>query len=79
MLALFLGTLGVHKFYLGYNAQGGIMLGCYILSWILTIVVVGLLGVMAIGIIAFIEAIIYFTKSEEDFNRIYVQGRRPWF
>ncbi len=35
------------------------------------------------GLIAFvvgiIEGVIYITKSDEDFDRIYVQGNQPWF
>ena len=34
---------------------------------------------MAIGIIVLIEAILYLVKGEEEFNRIYVEGNRPWF
>jgi len=34
---------------------------------------------MAIGLVTFIEAIIYLTKSPEEFDQIYVQNRRPWF
>ena len=40
-----------------------------------------LLGVpsMIIGLIAFIEFIIYLTKTDEDFEQTYVVGRKPWF
>lgn len=74
LFAFFLGGFGAHKFYLGYTKQGVIMLVLFILGFIL-------LGIptMVIGIIAFIEFIIYLTKSDEDFERIYVQGRKPWF
>ena len=79
LLALFLGAWGVHKFYLGYNTEGAIMLGATIVSFVLTIVLIGIFGLMAIGGIALVEAIIYLTKTEEEFQQIYVQGRRPWF
>ena len=74
LLALFLGTLGIHKFYLGRNKEGIIMLLCFVLGFIL-------LGIPSaiIGIIAFIEAIIYFIRSEADFQRLYVEGAKAWF
>lgn len=74
ILALFLGAFGVHKFYLGYKKQGLIMLLVCIFGFIL-------LGIpsMIIGIIAFIEFIIYLCKSDEDFDRIYVDGKKGWF
>jgi TM2 domain-containing membrane protein YozV len=79
LLALFFGYLGVHKFYLGYNTEGVILLVGTILSWILLIVIIGLFGLLAIGVICFIEAIIYLTKSPADFQATYVDGRNPWF
>ena len=79
LLALFLGGLGVHKFYLGYKNEGIILLVGTIVSWVLTFVLIGILPLMAIGIIVLIEAILYLVKGEEEFNRIYVEGNRPWF
>lgn len=32
---------------------------------------------MIIGLIAFIEFIIYLTKSDEEFHKIYIQGKSP--
>ncbi|WP_166360971.1 TM2 domain-containing protein [Pseudomonas akapageensis] len=74
LLALFLGAFGAHKFFLGYNKQGIIMFLLFIFGFIL-------LGVpsMIIGIIAFVEFIIYLTKSDEDFEKIYVNSAKPWF
>lgn len=79
LLALFLGGLGVHKFYLGYNQEGVILLVGTIVSWVLMIVIIGFLGLMAIGIICLIEAIVYLTKSQDEFTRIYVENKKPWF
>ena len=79
LLALFLGGFGVHRFYLGYNNEGIILLVGTIISWVLMIIVIGLLGLMAIGIICLIEAVIYLTKSPEEFRATYVEGRKPWF
>ncbi len=74
LFAFFLGSLGIHKFYLGYKKQGLIMLIVFLLGFIL----LGLPSII-IGIIAFIEFIIYLTKSEEDFERIYVENKKAWF
>ncbi len=73
LLALFLGTLGIHKFYLGYTKAGVIML---LVSLIGSLV---LIGPAVMGIIALIEAITYLTKSDEQFYLTYVVGERPWF
>lgn len=74
LLAFFLGAFGAHKFYLGYQKQGIIMLLVFIFGWIL-------LGIpsLIIGVIAFVEFIIYLTKSDEEFEQIYVTGQKPWF
>ena len=71
VLAILLGTLGVHKFYLGYSKEGIIML-------LVTLLTFGIgAGVMAI--IGLIEGIIYLVKTDEDFYYTYVLGNKPWF
>ncbi|MFX0541333.1 TM2 domain-containing protein [Roseovarius sp. S4756] len=74
LLAIFLGGLGIHKFYLGKKNAGIIMLvislGGVILLFIPTFI---------IGVIAFIEGIIYLVKSEDDFKRDYIDGNKAWF
>ena len=79
LLALFLGTLGIHKFYLGYTKEGVILLVGTILSYLFTLILIGLIPLMIIGVVCLIEAILYLTKSEAEFNAIYVQGHKPWF
>lgn len=74
LLAIFLGGFGVHKFYLGYNGAGMVMLACTLLGWILFFVPTGI-----VGMIALIEAVIYLTRSDEEFHQRYEIGRRPWF
>ena len=71
LLAIFLGTLGIHKFYLGYSTQGIIML-------LVSLLTLGI-GAIVMGIIALVEGIIYLTKSDADFYAIYVEGRKAWF
>jgi TM2 domain-containing membrane protein YozV len=68
---ILLGALGIHKFILGYTTQGIIML-------LVTVLTLGLAGFVT-GIIGLIEGIIYLTKSDEDFSRIYVQNKKGWF
>jgi TM2 domain-containing membrane protein YozV len=79
LLALFLGGLGIHKFYLGYTSEGVILLVASFLSWVTLIIGIGFIGLMVIGVICLVEAIIYLTKSPEEFQSIYVDRRKPWF
>tara|TARA_B110000467_G_C18290269_1_gene464331 strand:+ start:753 stop:1196 length:444 start_codon:yes stop_codon:yes gene_type:complete len=74
LFAFFLGAFGAHKFYLGYTKQGIIMLLVFLFGFIL-------LGIpsVVIGVIAFIEFILYLVKSDEEFEQIYVVGKKPWF
>lgn len=75
LLAIFLGFLGVHKFYLGYNTQGFIMLAISVIGGPLLF---GLpFGVM--WVIAIIEGAVYLTKNQTEFERIYVYNKREWF
>ncbi len=81
LLGIFLGGLGVHKFILGYNSEGFIHLGGWFVGTVLTVITCGLAVPLAMipGVIGLIEGIIYLTKSDDDFVRIYVRGRKPWF
>ena len=45
---------------------------------LLTLLTCGL-GAVVTGIVGLIEGIIYLTKSNEEFNAIYVQNKRGWF
>ena len=76
-----LGSLGVHKFILGYSGTGGIMLGVTLGCLVLGFMTCGItwLGITAMHIIGLIEGIVYLTKSDEEFVRIYVDGRKEWF
>ena len=79
ILAIILGGLGIHKFILGYNKEGFILLGVSIVSYILVCVGIGLLFVWIPSIIGLIEGIIYLTKSDEEFYNTYQVGKKPWF
>jgi len=75
LLGIFLGSLGIHKFYLGYTSPGVIMLLVSLVGGAITCGVAT--GVMSI--IGLIEGIVYLVKSDADFHRIYVEGRKGWF
>ena len=79
LLAFFLGGLGAHKFYLGHPGLGIAYLAAAVIGAITSLFVVGFIILMALGVICLVEAIIYFTKSDEDFQRIYVQERKAFF
>ncbi|WP_460194239.1 TM2 domain-containing protein [Thermosynechococcus sp. FA-CM-4201] len=68
---ILLGALGIHKFVLGYNTEGLIML-------LVSLLTCGLVAPV-MGIIGLIEGIIYLTKSDEEFYRTYVAGKKGWF
>lgn len=57
LLALFLGGIGIHKFYLEENKQGVLYL---IFIWT---------GIPSI--LAFFNAVYYFTMSNQDFDKLY--------
>ena len=69
--AILLNCLGVHKFILGYNTEGLIML----LGSLLTC------GIAApvFAVIGLVEGIIYLTKSDDDFVETYVKNKKGWF
>ncbi len=71
LLAIFVGSLGIHKFYLGYNREGIIML-------VISVATCGA-GAAVMSIIGLVEGIIYLTNSEEDFQYTYVDGYKGWF
>jgi TM2 domain-containing membrane protein YozV len=78
---IILGTWGVHKFILGYNNAGFVMLGISLGLLFLGILSCGITLPLlaAMHIIGFIEGILYLTKSDEEFVRVYVDGRKEWF
>ncbi|MGH2613577.1 MAG: NINE protein [Rhabdochlamydiaceae bacterium] len=65
LLALLLGELGIHKFYLGKAGQGIIILILELLFWWTVIVPI------IIWFCVFIEAIMLFATSDEAFDKQY--------
>lgn len=79
ILAIFVGWAGIHKFILGYQKEGIILLVVSIIGFVLTCVGIGVFLVWATGLIGLIEGIIYLTKSDEEFYNTYQAGKKPWF
>ena len=75
VLAILLGSLGIHKFVLGYNTAGIIML---VVTLVVGTITCGF-GWGVMGIIGLIEGIIYLTKSDAEFYHTYVAQKREWF
>lgn len=71
LLGIFLGSLGIHKFYLGYTKAG-------VITLLVSLLTLGI-GAVVMEIIGIIEGIIYLTKSDEDFYNTYVVGEKQWF
>ena len=65
------GWIGVHKFMMGYNKYGIIMI-------VATLLTCGIAGVV-FTIISIVEGIIYLTKSDAQFDMEYSGGNKPWF
>ena len=68
---ILLGSFGVHKFILGYTTSGLIMLLVTVLSCGMAWPVMHIIGL--------IEGIVYLTKPDREFVRVYVDGRKEWF
>jgi TM2 domain-containing membrane protein YozV len=81
LCGILLGGFGVHKFILGYQQEGVAMLTLFLVGLVLFPFTCGAsaLLILAINIIALVEGIIYLTKSDEEFVRTYIQGRKGWF
>ncbi len=68
LLGILLGSLAIHKFYLGYTKPAVIHL-------VISLVTCGAVG----SIIGLIEGIIYLTMSDEEFVETYVKNEKAWF
>jgi TM2 domain-containing membrane protein YozV len=79
VLGILLGSLGIHKFILGYNTEGIILLAISILGYATLCIFIGAFILWIPGLIGLIEGIIYLTKSDEEFYNTYQVNKRPWF
>lgn len=77
---ILLGGLGVHKFILGLNNSGLIMLVVWLVGLVTGMcMIIPLFASVAMNIIGLVEGIIYLTKSDEDFYQTYAVQKKEWF
>lgn len=74
LCGILLGGLGVHKFILGYQNEGIIMVATYVVGLFLC----GIPSIV-IHIVGIIEGVTYLTKSDEEFVQTYIVNKKPWF
>lgn len=82
ILAILLGALGIHKFYMGYNKEGIILLlSTLIILPLLTVITCGVGSFLypVVVVIPLIEGIIYLTMPDEQFDNTYIRNQKPWF
>ena len=72
LLAVFLGSIGAHYFYLGKNTAGVINILLVFLGWILVI------PPLFVGILTIIQCILMFTMSQEEFEQRYVYTNKTY-
>jgi TM2 domain-containing membrane protein YozV len=68
---ILLGHLGIHKFILGLTTPGIIMLLATLLTCGIAWPVMHIIGI--------IEGIMYLSKSDEEFYRLYAVEKKGWF
>jgi len=71
LCAILIGGWGVHKFILGFTTAGVIML-------LISFLTCGV-GSIVMYVIGIIEGITYLTRSDEEFYRTYIVGKKEWF
>src|SRR5687768_5121548 len=81
LCALLIGTLGIHKFVLGYNTEGIIYIVAFVCCMGFTVITCGFGGFVFIPLYAvpLIEGIIYLTKTDEEFYETYQKNKKGWF
>lgn len=75
LLAILLGSFGIHKFYLGYTTAGFITLAITIVGGVFTFGITSI--VMAI--IGIVEGILYMAVSQSKFESTHVARVHEWF
>ena len=75
VLAFFLGSLGIHKFYMGKTVPGIIAL---LVSLIGSIFTCGI-AICVMQIISVIECLFYLCMSDDEWQKTYIQGQKDWF
>lgn len=63
LLAFFLGTLGVHNFYLGYTRRGVTQLVLTILGWVTSLILIGFVLLIVVGVWVFVDFVLILLRS----------------
>ena len=79
VLAILLGHLGVHKFILGYNTEGFIILIATVVGYATMCIFIGVFVLAITSLLGLIEGIIYLTKTDAEFYEMYQKNKKPWF
>jgi len=66
LLALFLGSVGLHYFYMGKTSAG-------VLFLVATLITCGVLGVVT-QVVSIIQGVLFFTSSQAEFERRWVNS-----
>jgi len=77
VFALLFGGLGIHKFYLGFNTAGVIILLTNTVGLFVTMFLCFIPNFI-LAVLVLIEGIIYLTMSDRDFHEKYVVNKREW-
>ena len=78
LLAIFLGGWGIHKFYLGFTGPALVFLLTNTIGFAVTWLMLFIPNIV-LGVIALVEGILYLTKSDEEFEQLYVVQKKKWF
>lgn len=78
LLALFLGAFGAHKMYMGHTGPALVYLLANTVGFMFTWIFLFLPN-FALLIFAVVEAVIYLTMTDENFEQTYVVGKKEWF
>jgi TM2 domain-containing membrane protein YozV len=77
---ILLGGFGVHKFLLGLNNAGLIMLAVSLSGLVVgPCLILPLFGPAIMGLIGLVEGVLYLTKSQDDFYQTYAVEKKEWF
>lgn len=78
ILAVMLGWLGIHKFYLGSFKAGLIHIAAVPVAFILSAIIGIWLPMTVVGVFPIVEGVLYTFKTDEQFNQTYVEDGRQW-
>jgi TM2 domain-containing membrane protein YozV len=72
---IILGAFGVHKFILGYAAEGFIMLVISVVGGSFTYGI----ALLIMQLVGLVEGMIYLNKPPEEFGNTYFVNKQGWF